>query len=78
MKLSENIAQAVGLELNDAENIRELLAVYNYHNKKNAEKRRYYEGHITLNEVNLGLALPKRPLMLRNASIKNFRLSKTS
>ena len=59
MKLSENIAQAVGLELNDAENIRELLAVYNYHNKKNAEKRRYYEGHITLNEVNLGLALPK-------------------
>lgn len=59
MQLSENIAQAVGLEESDVEHIRDLLAVFNYHNQKNAEKRRYYEGHISLGEVNLGLALPK-------------------
>lgn len=59
MQLSENIARAVGLEESDVEHIRDLLEVFNYHNQKNAEKRRYYEGHISLGEVNLGLALPK-------------------
>lgn len=59
MILSDNIVQADGLEPVDAEHIRELINVFNYHNEKNAEKRKYYEGHISLNEVNLGFALPK-------------------
>ena len=36
-----------------------LLDVYNKHAFKNAEKDRYYEGKITLGEVNLGIALPE-------------------
>ena len=35
-----------------------LLKVYNQHFTKNQIKERYYEGRVTLNEVNLGLALP--------------------
>lgn len=35
-----------------------LLKVYNQHFSKNQTKERYYEGRVTLNEVNLGLALP--------------------
>ena len=35
-----------------------LLKVYNQHFTKNQTKERYYEGRVTLNEVNLGLALP--------------------
>ena len=36
-----------------------LVTIFNKHQTANAMKRRYYEGHISLNEVNLGLALPK-------------------
>ena len=35
-----------------------LLNVYEEHFGKNQEKEKYYEGKITLNDVNLGLALP--------------------
>ena len=35
-----------------------LLELFNLHEGKNAEKNRYYEGKISLNEVNLGIALP--------------------
>lgn len=59
MILSENIAQADGLDVNEAKRVQELIDVFNYHNAKNAEKRKYYEGHISLSEVNLGFALPK-------------------
>lgn len=59
MGLFGNIADAVGLNPADRERIRELVSVFEFHKKKNAEKKRYYEGHITLGEVNLGLALPK-------------------
>ena len=59
MGLFGNIADAVGLNPADRERIRELVSVFESHKKKNAEKKRYYEGHILLSEVNLGLALPK-------------------
>ena len=59
MYLSGNIAEAIGLTQNDAANIRELVDVFNYHSSKNAEKRKYYEGHISVGEVNLGFALPR-------------------
>jgi len=39
--------------------LQQLIEVFNYHNSKNATKERYYEGHIPLSEVNLGLAIPK-------------------
>lgn len=39
--------------------ISELARVFNERARANAVKRRYYEGHIRLSEVNLGLALPK-------------------
>lgn len=35
-----------------------LINIYNDHFSKNQLKERYYEGKVTLNEVNLGLALP--------------------
>lgn len=54
--------------LPDAENeiLRQLAEVYNYHASANMEKAKYYEGHIRLSDVNLGLALPKG---LRNLEI---------
>lgn len=37
---------------------KELIKTYESHGYKNDEKNRYYEGKISLNEVNLGIALP--------------------
>lgn len=38
--------------------LRELINTFDRHREKNAIKNRYYEGKITLGEVNLGIALP--------------------
>lgn len=38
--------------------LNKLIGTYNLHGSKNDEKNRYYEGKISLNEVNLGVALP--------------------
>ena len=38
--------------------LQKLITVYQNHVSKNAEKNRYYEGKISLDEVNLGIALP--------------------
>lgn len=35
-----------------------LLEIYNYHSVNNEEKQKYYEGKVSLGEVNLGIALP--------------------
>lgn len=43
-----------------------LVSVFNYHAMQNAIKQKYYEGAVTLNDVNLGIALPKE---LKNLSI---------
>ena len=51
--------QVVGLGLKEQMQLQELVETFNYHNAKNATKERYYEGHIPLSEVNLGLAIPK-------------------
>lgn len=40
------------------ERLRKLVEVYNYHLSKNYIKDKYYEGKITLSDVNLGIALP--------------------
>ena len=39
--------------------LRDLLEIYEAHHYQNAEKDKYYEGKISLGEVNLGIALPK-------------------
>ena len=59
MILTNAIAEARGLPDQEKETLRRLINVYNKHEAANATKRRYYEGHIQLSEVNLGLALPK-------------------
>lgn len=59
MRLDKNTALAVGLPAKERDTMARLIDIYNEHESKNRLKRRYYEGHITLNEVNLGLALPK-------------------
>lgn len=48
-----------GLGEREAGILAELLDVYAWHESKNRDKNRYYEGHIPLSEVNLGLALPE-------------------
>ena len=42
------------------EDFQELLNLFAYHQANNYEKQKYYEGKISLNEVNLGIALPDR------------------
>ena len=59
MQLMGNVAAAVGLPARERETLSRLLEVFARHQAANARKRRYYEGHVTLGEVNLGLALPK-------------------
>ena len=43
----------------ELEALRDLLEIYDAHYSKNVEKDKYYEGKISLDEVNLGIALPK-------------------
>lgn len=64
MDLNGRAAEAVGLPPAEREIMARLVDVFNRHQTKNAEKRRYYEGHIPLREVNLGLALPRDMLGL--------------
>lgn len=59
MEIGRDITQAVGLAPAERANLGRLVDIYNVHAAANAEKRKYYEGHIRLSEVNLGLALPK-------------------
>ena len=46
--------------LPEQENVKfsELVNIYNFHSQKNKEKEKYYEGAVTLGDVNLGIALP--------------------
>lgn len=52
----QNVA---GLTPEEAAGLARLLKIYHEHEIKNIEKNRYYEGKISLREVNLGIALPK-------------------
>ena len=51
----ENI---IDFSVNEIERFRKLLDVFFYHRSANETKNKYYEGKISLNDVNLGLALP--------------------
>lgn len=52
------IGHVDGLGEAESRKLQDLLTIYNYHLSKNAEKEKYYEGHISLADVNLGIALP--------------------
>ena len=60
MDLTMNIAEAKGLPEAERKTMRRLLEIHSSHATANSIKRRYYEGHIRLDEVNLGLALPQK------------------
>ncbi|MCR5370350.1 MAG: hypothetical protein K6E83_06535, partial [Clostridium sp.] len=59
MILSINPDTIQGLTKYEADAFKELLRVYEAHRGNNEVKDRYYEGKISLNSVNLGIALPK-------------------
>lgn len=41
------------------EKFNKLIEIFNLHLSKNCDKKRYYEGKVSLSEVNLGIALPE-------------------
>lgn len=51
-------AQVKGLSVKEQARFDELVGIFNSHILANQVKNRYYEGHIYLNDVNLGIALP--------------------
>lgn len=53
-----NFGRVNGLPEEEAAKLEKLLKIYKYHQYANANKQRYYDGKITLKEVNLGIALP--------------------
>ena len=54
-----NFGYVDNLTEEEQKNLRELAYVFNNHQEGNAVKDKYYDGSITLNDVNLGIALPK-------------------
>lgn len=54
-----SISAAVGLPDGERQKFVELVNVYNFHELKNANKEKYYEGAVTLRDVNIGIALPR-------------------
>lgn len=58
MNIAISAGNVIGLGDNEREMLTELIEVYQYHYPKNMTKNKYYEGKVTLSEVNLGLALP--------------------
>ena len=66
MKQTLNFGRVDGLTPEEQTQLHALADAYNYHQSRNARKDKYYEGHITLNDVNLGIALPQG---LRNLEV---------
>lgn len=54
-----SIGNVVGLGIEEQAMLNDLVNVYNQHIENNKLKEKYYDGAITLNDVNLGIALPK-------------------
>lgn len=51
-------SQIANFDVNEYGRLQKLLNIFNAHQVKNEEKNKYYEGNISLNDVNLGIALP--------------------
>lgn len=54
-----NFGTVAGLTGPEQKALDELVRVYSLHQAGNAEKEQYYEGHVALKDVNLGIALPQ-------------------
>lgn len=59
MRIEIEVARISGLPDAEKERLRQLLKIYNRYEAKNAAKAKYYEGDISLRDVNLGIALPQ-------------------
>ena len=59
MQLHIEAQNIKGLPEYEVPRLNKLFELFNAHAFNNAEKNRYYEGKISLNEVNLGIALPE-------------------
>jgi hypothetical protein len=53
-----SFGHVAGLPEEEQRWLNELVQIYNYHQEANWKKKRYYDGSITLGEVNLGIAIP--------------------
>lgn len=53
-----NVGYVEGLPETEQIKLNSLVNIYNYHLAANETKKKYYNGHISLQEVNLGIALP--------------------
>ena len=58
MTLNLSAEYVLGLRQEERHLLQKLIDTFNTHSAKNYEKNRYYEGKVSLNEVNLGIALP--------------------
>lgn len=56
--LDLNASNIINLEPSEFNRVNELVSIFMYHQAKNSLKNKYYEGNISLNDVNLGIALP--------------------
>lgn len=58
MELVIDVNNIVGLDQNERARFANLVKRFNHHKTSNSQKNRYYEGKVSLGEVNLGIALP--------------------
>lgn len=58
--ISINPKDVRNLGIQEQAQLADLITAYNYHESANLRKERYYEGRVTVGEVNLGIALPKK------------------
>ena len=58
MTTTLNFGIVAGLTAAEQQQLSDLAEAYTYHQSHNATKDKYYEGHVTLRDVNLGIALP--------------------
>lgn len=54
-----NLGMVAGLPPEEQRELNNLVKIYNFHQTSNIQKRCYYNGKISLQEVNLGIALPR-------------------
>lgn len=58
MTLTINPYEIAGFAVEETDRLNKLITLFNNHSAKNETKNKYYEGKISLNDVNLGIALP--------------------
>lgn len=58
MILTINPYEIEGFAVEETDRLNKLLTLYNNHSAKNTTKNKYYEGKVSLGDVNLGIALP--------------------